>query len=254
MQRFGANGFIGKEQCMEAKSGIKPSFVDIYIEGHKGSDLENPEVLWDEQATEKLAKYKENVIQCHGPEFDWRVAALDVEAIYHTSGGLRHGRWGLGDGALEYDRIPRPQRTSQGSSSRQPSRAQQEAQQEETRRLQEETRRLREDNNYMMTSFAEMFQSFDLHNLLHRCHQTTSAVLSPKDHHLEMLRVPSNYFSTPTGQGSPLGDAQSSQPPPNEIIPSGQGSTFRGPSQNPDDVDAFLNQSGTGTAGGQAVE
>ncbi|WVZ63045.1 hypothetical protein U9M48_012716 [Paspalum notatum var. saurae] len=62
MQRFGADGFIGKEQRMEAKSGIKPSFVDVYIERHKGSDPENPEVLCDEQATEKLAKYKENTL------------------------------------------------------------------------------------------------------------------------------------------------------------------------------------------------
>ncbi|WVZ58202.1 hypothetical protein U9M48_008491 [Paspalum notatum var. saurae] len=67
-----------------------------------------------------------------------------------------------------------------------------------------------------------MFQSFDLHNLIHRCHLTNSALLSLKDHHLEMLRVPPNYFSTPSGQGSPLGDTQGSQPPPNQIIPSGQ--------------------------------
>ncbi|WVZ63262.1 hypothetical protein U9M48_012907 [Paspalum notatum var. saurae] len=93
MQRFGADGFIGKEQRMyEAKSGIKPSFVDIYIEGHKGSDPENLEVLCDEQATEKLAKYKENVIQRHGLEFDWSAAAPDVEAIYYAGGGLPHGR------------------------------------------------------------------------------------------------------------------------------------------------------------------
>ncbi|WVZ54387.1 hypothetical protein U9M48_005193 [Paspalum notatum var. saurae] len=186
MQRFGADGFIGKEQHMEAKSGIKPSFVDVvYIEGHKGSDPENPEVLCDEQATEKFTKYKENVIQRYGPEFDWRAAALDIEAIYHVGGELPHGKWGLGDGALEYDRIQRPQKTSQGCSSRRPSRAQQEAQQEETRRLREETRRLRENNDYMMTYLA----SFDLHNLIYRCHLTTSAVLSPKDHHLEMLTV-----------------------------------------------------------------
>jgi len=34
--------------------GTKPSFVDVWIEGHKGPDPENPEVLCDEQATEKL--------------------------------------------------------------------------------------------------------------------------------------------------------------------------------------------------------
>ncbi|WVZ80162.1 hypothetical protein U9M48_027661 [Paspalum notatum var. saurae] len=139
----------------EAKSGIKPSFVDVYIEGHKGLDPENPEVLCDEQVTEKLAEYKGNVIQRHGPEFDWRAAAPDVEAIYHAGGGLPHGRWGLGDGTLEYDHIPRPQRTSQVSSSRRPSRAQQEAQQEETRKLQEETRRLRENNDYMMVYLVQ---------------------------------------------------------------------------------------------------
>ncbi|WVZ89565.1 hypothetical protein U9M48_035949 [Paspalum notatum var. saurae] len=198
-----------------SKPGMQ-SFVEVYIEGHKGSDPDNPEVLCDEQATEKLAKYKENVIQRHGPEFDWRAAALDVEAIYEAGGGLRHGRWGLGDGALEYDRIPRPQRTSQGSSSRRPSRAQQEAQQEETRRLQEETRKLRENNDYMMTFLMKLggdvpefrppqpYQqvppnyfignpmtqrpplgdapSFDLH-------LTTTALLPAKDHHVEMLGV-----------------------------------------------------------------
>ncbi|WVZ50717.1 hypothetical protein U9M48_001946 [Paspalum notatum var. saurae] len=62
MQRFGADGFVGKEQRMEAKLGMKPSFVDVWIEGHKGPDPENPEVLCDEQATEKLAKYKEKTL------------------------------------------------------------------------------------------------------------------------------------------------------------------------------------------------
>ncbi|WVZ79801.1 hypothetical protein U9M48_027337, partial [Paspalum notatum var. saurae] len=46
----------------EAKLGMKPSFVDVWIEGHKGPDPENPEVLCDEQATEKLAKYKEKTL------------------------------------------------------------------------------------------------------------------------------------------------------------------------------------------------
>ncbi|WVZ79889.1 hypothetical protein U9M48_027414 [Paspalum notatum var. saurae] len=91
-QRFGADGFIGKEQRMEAKMGTKPSFVDVWIEGHKGPDSENPEILCDEQAIEKLAKYKENVIQRHGPEFDWRAGAPDVEAIYDADGWLRHGK------------------------------------------------------------------------------------------------------------------------------------------------------------------
>ncbi|WVZ75613.1 hypothetical protein U9M48_023650 [Paspalum notatum var. saurae] len=62
MQRFGADGFIGKEQSMvEAELGVCPSFVDVFIRGHQGPDPENPEVLCDEQATERLAKYKEQV-------------------------------------------------------------------------------------------------------------------------------------------------------------------------------------------------
>ncbi|WVZ51905.1 hypothetical protein U9M48_003005 [Paspalum notatum var. saurae] len=86
------------------------------------------------------------------------------------------------------------------------------------------------------------------------------------------FRPPPNYYSTPTSQGSPCGDAQGSQPP-NQIIPSSgqasqpqqwmyptqgppfgdasQGSGSRSPSQNPDDVDAFLNQSGGAGGSGQ---
>ncbi|WVZ67119.1 hypothetical protein U9M48_016244 [Paspalum notatum var. saurae] len=194
-QRFGADGFIGKEQRMEAKMGTKPSFVDVWIEGHKGLDPENLEILCDEQATEKLAKYKENVIQRYGPEFDWRAGAPDVEAIYDASGGLRHGRWGLGDGSLEYDRISRPPRTNQGSSSRRSSRAQQEAQQEKTRRLQEETFRLRQNNDYMMTYLVTLSQKLGGDVTEFRPSQS-----SPQ--------VPSNYFSSPINQGTPLGDAQ----------------------------------------------
>ncbi|WVZ52354.1 hypothetical protein U9M48_003424, partial [Paspalum notatum var. saurae] len=263
----------------EAKTGVKPSFVEVYIEGHKGSDPDNPEILCDEQATEKLAKYKENVIQRRGLEFDWRAAAPDVEAIYEAGGGLRHGRWGLGDGALEYDRIPRPQRTSQGSSSCRPSRAQQEAQQEETRRLQEETRKLRENNDYMMTYLMTSSQKLSRDVPEFRPPQPYQQVppnyfvsspmtQGPPFGDAPEFRPPPNYYSTSTSQGSPRGDAQGSQPP-NQIIPSGQpmfypgsqppyympwrpigapmtpqGSGSRAPSQNPDDVDAFLNQSG----------
>ncbi|WVZ92777.1 hypothetical protein U9M48_038817 [Paspalum notatum var. saurae] len=159
------------------------------------------------------AKYKENVIHRHGPEFDWRAAAPDVEAIYEAGGGLRHGRLGLGNGALEYDRIPRPQRTSQGSSSRRPSRAQQEAQQEETRRLQEKTRKLRENNDYMMTYLMTLSQKLG---------GDVPEFRSPQPYQ----QVPPNYFvSSPVTQGPPLGDAPEFRPPPNYYsTPTSQGS------------------------------
>ncbi|WVZ76902.1 hypothetical protein U9M48_024821 [Paspalum notatum var. saurae] len=205
----------------EAKMVTKPSFV------YKGPDPENPEILCDEQATEKLAKYKENVIQCHGPEFDWRAGAPDIEAIYDAGGGIRHSRWGLGDGSLEYDRIPRPPRTSQGSSSRPPSRAQQETQQEETRRLQEETFRLRQNNDYMMTYLVVPPNYFS--NPINQGTPLGDAQgwlgsNAPEFRPPQLFpQVPPNYFTTPTSQGSPLGDAQGSQPSLNQIILSGQG-------------------------------
>ncbi|WVZ58670.1 hypothetical protein U9M48_008912 [Paspalum notatum var. saurae] len=231
----------------EAKMGTKPSFVDVWIEGHKGLDPENLEILCDEQATEKLAKFKENVIQRHGPEFDWRAAAPDVEAIYDAGGGLRHGRWGLGDGSFEYDHILRSPRTSQGSSFRRPSRAQQEAQQEETRRLQEKTFRLRQNNDYMMTYLVTLSQKLGGDVPEFRPPQPSPQVPlnyfsspinqgtplgdaqgwlgsnAPEFRPPQLFpQVPSNYFTTPTSQGSPLGDAQGSQPPLNQIIPFGQ--------------------------------
>ncbi|WVZ93897.1 hypothetical protein U9M48_039849 [Paspalum notatum var. saurae] len=119
--------------------------------------------------------------------------------------------WGLGGGALEYDRIPRPQRIGQGSSHGTSSRAQQETQ-EKTRRLEEETRRLREDNDYMKTYLVELSQRLGTNVPEFRPPQ-----LFPQ--------VPPNYFvSTPSSQGQPFGDAQGSQPPPNWIVPSGQAS------------------------------
>ncbi|WVZ63798.1 hypothetical protein U9M48_013403 [Paspalum notatum var. saurae] len=143
------------------------------------------------------AKYKEQLIQRHGQDYDWRGSPPDVEAIYHAGGGLRHGRWGLSDGALEYDCIPRPQGIGQGSSPRTSSRAQQEAQ-EKTRRLEDETRRLREDNDYMKTYLVELSQRLGSNVPEFRPPQ-----LFPQ--------VPPNYFvSTSSTQGPPLGDAQGS--------------------------------------------
>ncbi|WVZ98301.1 hypothetical protein U9M48_043762 [Paspalum notatum var. saurae] len=178
------------------------------------------------------AKYKENVIQRHGLEFDWRVGAPDVEAIYDAGGGLRHGS---------------PPRTSQGSSSRRPSRAQQEAQQEETRRLQEKTFKLRQNNDYIMTYLVTLSQKLGGDVLEFRAPQPSPQVPpnyfsspinqktplgdaqgwlgsnAPEFRPPKLIpQVPPNYFTTPTSQGSPLGDAQGSQPPLNQIIPSGQ--------------------------------
>ncbi|WVZ99378.1 hypothetical protein U9M48_044697 [Paspalum notatum var. saurae] len=226
-QKFGADGFVGLEQRMEAQTCIRPSFVDVFIRGHQGPNPENPEILCDEQATERLAKYKEQLIQRHGQDFDWRAAPPDIEAIYHAGDGLRHGRWGLGDGVLEYDRVPKPQGTGQGSC-RQASRsrqeearqAQEEARQaqEQARQAREETRRLREDNDYMKMYLLELSQRLGSNVPEFRPPQ-----LFPQ--------VPPNYFSTPSTQGPPVGYAQGSQPPPNWIICSDQASPVENATQ-----------------------
>ena len=40
----------------EARSGVTPSFFDVYVEGHKGDDPANPEVLCDEIATQRMVR------------------------------------------------------------------------------------------------------------------------------------------------------------------------------------------------------
>lgn len=37
-----------------ARSGEDPSFFDVYLEGHRGTDPERPEVLCDDASTQKL--------------------------------------------------------------------------------------------------------------------------------------------------------------------------------------------------------
>jgi hypothetical protein len=38
----------------EARDGVEPRFINVYMEGHRGPDPEHPEILCDDSATEKL--------------------------------------------------------------------------------------------------------------------------------------------------------------------------------------------------------
>jgi hypothetical protein len=38
----------------EAESGVAPSFMEVYVCGHRGPDLTNPDVLCSEAAREKM--------------------------------------------------------------------------------------------------------------------------------------------------------------------------------------------------------
>ncbi|WVZ75761.1 hypothetical protein U9M48_023793 [Paspalum notatum var. saurae] len=53
------------------------------------------QALWKSLFGGTKAKYKEQVIQRHGQDYDWRGSPPDVEAAYHAGGGLRHGRYEL---------------------------------------------------------------------------------------------------------------------------------------------------------------
>jgi hypothetical protein len=37
-------------------------------------------------------RYAEQVTQRRGPDFDWRTGELDVDALYESGGGRKHGR------------------------------------------------------------------------------------------------------------------------------------------------------------------
>jgi hypothetical protein len=38
----------------EAESGVAPSFMEVYVRGHRGPDPANPDVLCSEAAREKM--------------------------------------------------------------------------------------------------------------------------------------------------------------------------------------------------------
>jgi hypothetical protein len=41
---------------------LNPRFIDVYMEGHRGPDLEHPEILCDDSTTEKLVGVNNNYL------------------------------------------------------------------------------------------------------------------------------------------------------------------------------------------------
>ncbi|WVZ97106.1 hypothetical protein U9M48_042663 [Paspalum notatum var. saurae] len=101
--RFGADGHYSLARRMEHESGVPPSFMDVFVRSHRGPDPTNPEVLCTEVAREKMMAYGEEMTQRHGPDFDWRQAEIDAEALHASGGGRRHGRYAFGIGVVDYD-------------------------------------------------------------------------------------------------------------------------------------------------------
>jgi hypothetical protein len=52
----------------EAESGVAPSFIEVYVRGHRGPVLANPDVLCSEAAREKIVNkfciYELNCMFC----------------------------------------------------------------------------------------------------------------------------------------------------------------------------------------------
>lgn len=46
----------------EARDGVEPRFIDVYMEGHRGPDPEHLEVLCEDSATEKLVGVNNNCL------------------------------------------------------------------------------------------------------------------------------------------------------------------------------------------------
>ncbi|WVZ66989.1 hypothetical protein U9M48_016136 [Paspalum notatum var. saurae] len=101
--RYGADGHYNLARRMEHQDGVAPSFMDVYIRGHRGSDPTNPEALCTEAAKEKMMAYGEEMTQHHGPDVDWRHAEVDPEALHASGGGRRHGRYAFGTGVVDYN-------------------------------------------------------------------------------------------------------------------------------------------------------
>lgn len=46
-------------------------------------------------------RYKAEVIDLNGPEFDWLHSPIDVRALYACSCGQRHGKWAIFNGVID---------------------------------------------------------------------------------------------------------------------------------------------------------
>lgn len=92
-----------------------PTLLQVFVEGHKGPDPNHPEILNDSNATEKLARYIDNVREKNGPDADWLTGEFDTEAAYKAGGGVPHGRLAIGDGVVPRRSYTRRSNFSAGS-------------------------------------------------------------------------------------------------------------------------------------------
>jgi hypothetical protein len=49
---------LSNHVLQEARNGVEPTLLQVFVEGHKGPDPNHPEILNDSNATEKLVSMK----------------------------------------------------------------------------------------------------------------------------------------------------------------------------------------------------
>ncbi|PVH37144.1 hypothetical protein PAHAL_6G255500 [Panicum hallii] len=100
----------------EVRTGVAPSDIQVYLEGHRGRDPTNPDQLCSQAATERLAAYGDQMIARHGEGYDWRNVPIDPEAVYSSGGGKPHGRYPLFDKVIDSSQVPSRQRAGSSRS------------------------------------------------------------------------------------------------------------------------------------------
>jgi hypothetical protein len=82
-QRHGADGHLRLTRRMEVQSGVAPSYIETYIQGHHGTDPTQPELLCSENATQPA-------LSSRGYE---RESRLQEQIRQHREAMQRHEEW-----------------------------------------------------------------------------------------------------------------------------------------------------------------
>ncbi|WVZ80871.1 hypothetical protein U9M48_028312 [Paspalum notatum var. saurae] len=87
----------------EAESEISQSFMDVYIRGHRGPNPNNTDVLCSQATKDILDRFGQEMVKRHGEGVNWMQQPIDVDALYHSGEGRRHGRLAFGTGVVDYN-------------------------------------------------------------------------------------------------------------------------------------------------------
>ncbi|WVZ58494.1 hypothetical protein U9M48_008766 [Paspalum notatum var. saurae] len=90
--KYEADGYFGLQRRMEAESGTQQSFLNVFLRGHRGPDPNNTDVLCSQAAKDKLDRYGKEMVKHHGEGVQWMQQPIDVDALYQSGEGRRHGR------------------------------------------------------------------------------------------------------------------------------------------------------------------